>query len=139
MKKVQTKKGNNVVKAIAIGATVAAGAAAAYLLLGKDGKKNRKAIKGWAIKMKGEIIEKFEQAKDLTEPVYDKIIDEVSAKYAKIKDIDQKDIANLVKEARQNWKAMSGGSKAKKVVNKVKKVVAKKAEPMKKMVAKKSK
>ena len=38
---------------VGIGATVAALGAAAYILLGRDAKKNKKVIKGWVIKMKG--------------------------------------------------------------------------------------
>ena len=39
-------------------------------------------------KMKGDIIEKFEKTKDLTESTYHNIIDQVSAKYAKVKGVD---------------------------------------------------
>lgn len=46
-------------KKVAIGATIAAAGVAAYMLFGPDGKKNRKVVRGWAVKMKGEIIEKF--------------------------------------------------------------------------------
>ena len=47
-------------KVVAVGAGIAALSVAAYMLFGPNGKKNKKAIKGWAIKMKGEIIEKLE-------------------------------------------------------------------------------
>lgn len=65
---------------VGIGATVAALGAAAYVMFGPDAKKNKKVIRGWAIKMKGEIIEKLEDAKEISEPVYHNIIDSVSAK-----------------------------------------------------------
>lgn len=55
----------NVGKAVAVGAGIAALSAAAYVLFGPEGKKNRKVIRGWAIKMKGEVIEKLENAKRL--------------------------------------------------------------------------
>jgi hypothetical protein len=96
---------------IGVGAAVAAAAASAYLLWGPDGKKNRKAIRGWAVRMKGEIIEKFEEAKELTEPVYQSIIDEVQAKYAKMKGVDPKELQTLVADIRRHWKAVSAGSK----------------------------
>ncbi len=94
-------------------ASVAALSAAAYVLFGPDAKKNRKAIKGWAIKMKGEIIEKLEEAKDITEPVYHNIIDKVSAKYAKAKNIDQAELESLVTDVRKHWKTMTKSSKPK--------------------------
>ena len=58
------KKGLSAGAVVGIGATVAALGAAAYVLFGPEGKKNKKIIRGWAVKMKGEIIEKLEEAKE---------------------------------------------------------------------------
>ena len=113
MEKKNVKKGLSGGEMVGIGATVAALGAAAYVLFGPDGKKNKKAIKGWAIKMKGEIIEKLEEVKEVTEPVYHKIIDEVSSKYAKVKNIDQKDLKNTVAEVKKHWKSMVKDAKSK--------------------------
>lgn len=113
-KKNVSNKGISAGKVVGISATVAALGAAAYILFGPDGKKNKKAIKGWSIKMKGEIIEKLEQAKEITEPVYHKIIDEVSAKYAKVKNIDAKDVELAVAEVKKHWNTMMKDAKPKK-------------------------
>ena len=120
-KKKENKKGMSTGAVLGIGAGVAALAAASYVLFGKDGKKNRKAIKGWAVKMKGEIIEKLENAKDITEPVYHNIIDGVKAKYEKIKNIDQKDVDEVTKEIKKHWVAMVKDAKPKKKAKKVSK------------------
>jgi hypothetical protein len=113
-KKKENKKGMSTGAVLGIGAGVAALAAASYVLFGKDGKKNRKAIKGWAVKMKGEIIEKLEEAKEITEPVYHNIVDGVKAKYAKLKNIDQKDVDDVTKEIKKHWVLMVKDSKPKK-------------------------
>jgi hypothetical protein len=128
----KTKKGMSTGTMVGVGAAVAAAAASAYLLWGPDGKKNRKSIKGWAVKMKGEIIEKFEDVKELTEPVYQNIVDEVQAKYAKLKGVDPKELQELVADIRKHWKKVSVGAKKtkRKVVSKVK-AKAKKAAPKK--------
>lgn len=115
-KKKVSKKGLTGGEMVGIGATVAALGAAAYVLFGPDGKKNKKAIKGWAIKMKGEIIEKLEEAKEISEPVYHKIIDTVSAKYSKVKKIDAQDLELVVAEVKKHWKTMIKDSKPKKKV-----------------------
>jgi gas vesicle protein len=107
------KKGMSTGTMVGIGASVAAAVAAGYLLFGPDGKKNRKTVRGWAVKMKGEIIEKLEQAKEVTEPVYHKIVDEVAAKYAAVKGIDKEELEKFVAETRKHWKAMSGHKNAK--------------------------
>lgn len=107
MKKQQSKATVSTGAKIGIGATIAAAGVAAYLLFGKEGKKNRKVIRGWGVKMKGEIIEKFEKAKDITEPMYHTIVDQIQAKYAKIKDVDQAELAALVKDIKKHWKTIS--------------------------------
>ena len=102
-----------------IGAGVAALGAAAYLLFGPNSKKNQKALRGWAVKMKGEMIEKFEEAKDLTEPVYNNIVDKIEAKYAKVKNINPEELADLVKDIKKHWKSMVKEASGKKAVKKV--------------------
>lgn len=114
----KAKKGGEAGKALAVGAGVAAVSAAAYLLFGPEGKKNRKKVKGWAIKMKGEMIEKLENLQEVTEPVYHKVVDEVSAKYAKLKNIDEKDVAEAVNEVKKHWKTLVRDMKPKKKVAK---------------------
>ncbi|MDD3662684.1 MAG: YtxH domain-containing protein [Candidatus Pacebacteria bacterium] len=99
-------KGLSKGQAVGIGVGVAAASLAAYVLFGPDAKKNRKKIKGWAVKMKGEIIEKLEDAKEITEPVYHEIVDKIKDKYAKIKGIDQGDIEEVTKEVKKHWKSM---------------------------------
>jgi len=105
-KKEVKKKGVSAKTIIGVGAGVAALGAAAYILFGPNAKKNQKAIKGWAVKMKGEIIEKFEEAKELTEPVYNKIIDDAQARYSKFQNVDKKELELLVKDIKKHWKAI---------------------------------
>ncbi len=113
-------KGVSTKTIIGIGAGVAALSAAAYVLFGPNGKKNQKAIKGWTIKMKGEIIEKFENAKELTEPVYHNIVDNIQAKYAKLKNVDQQELEKVITEIKKHWKAIQkeAGTKKSKVTKK---------------------
>jgi len=105
-KEIKKKKGSVTKEVIGIGASVAALSAAAYMLFGPEGKKNRKIINNWAVKMRGEIIEKFEEAKEITEPVYNQIVDSVKEKYSKTKDINPEDLEKVVKEIKSNWKAL---------------------------------
>lgn len=117
-KKVTKTNKSSVGKVVAIGAGVAALSVAAYMLFGPNGKKNQKSLKGWAIKMKGEIIEKMEAVKEVTAPVYEKIVSEVAEKYAKLKHIDPKDLENEIASLKKHWKAMLK-STAKKTTKKV--------------------
>ncbi len=117
------KKGVTAGEVVGVGATIAALGAAAYVLFGPDAKKNKKKIKGWAVKMKGEIIEKLEEAKEVSEPVYHNVVDKVSEKYSKLKNIDSKEVEEAVAEIKKHWKAMvkDAKPKAKKKVVKAKK------------------
>ncbi|MFA5228536.1 MAG: YtxH domain-containing protein [Candidatus Paceibacterota bacterium] len=114
MPKKITPKKSSLGAAVGIGVGIAAATAAAYLLFGPDGKKNRKAISGWTIKMKGEIIEKFEKAKEVTEPIYHEIVDEVSKKYSKLKNIDKEDLEAVVDDLKNNWNKIVKDVKSKK-------------------------
>lgn len=116
---------NNVKVATTVGAGIAALSAAAYILFGPEGKKNRKKINGWTVKMKGEVIEKLESAKEITEPVYHDIVEKVSQKYAKLKNVDEAELALIVADIRKQWKHMVKDAKPKKKIAKkaVKKII----------------
>ncbi len=103
-------------------ALAAAAAAGIYFLYGSnDAKKNRKAVKGWTLKAKGEVLEKLENLKgELTEENYHKIVDSVTSKYKDRKE----DAEALVKDLKGHWKSIKkhvGGasSATKKTVKKV--------------------
>lgn len=109
-------------------ALAAAAAAGIYFLYGsKDAQKNRKAVKGWALKLKGEVLEKIEAVKgELTEENYHKIVDSVAAKYKDRKE----EVEDLKKDLKSHWKSIKkhvGGTQteAKKAVTSVKKTVKK--------------
>ena len=111
--------------AVGFAAGLAALAAGGYFIFGPQGAKNRKAIKGWTLKAKGEVLEKIEKLKEVTPEVYNKVIDDVTAKYAKVKGVDTSEIESIVQDARKYWKAMAGATKKKAVkkVTSVKKTV----------------
>lgn len=124
----------------AVGASVIAVAAASYFFFGPEGKKNRHALKGWMVKMKGEVIEKIEESKDMTEATYEKIVDAVAAKYAKAGKISEAEIRLFAGLLKQQWKGiLKAHNKMAAVKSSVKKVVATvKKEVKKPSVAKKS-
>lgn len=108
--------GSNVTKAVAIGAGVAALSAAAYLLFGPEGKKHRKDLQSWMVKMKADVMEKMEEAKELSEETYHGILDMVEAKYRSMKNVNGADLQKEVAELKKNWKNMKrkAGTKLKK-------------------------
>ena len=135
------KKNTDVGIVVGVAAGVAAIAAAGYFLFGPNGKNNRKVIKGWTVKMKGEVLEKIEKLKEITPVMYDTIIDEVAQKYAKLKHVNQEEIAIVTADLKKYWKVISRDVKAKqggakKKVTQAKKVVKKTVKKVAKTVAK---
>jgi len=100
------KPQHNVVGDVLGTALVIAAAAGAYFLYGaKDAKKNRKAVKSWALKAKADVLEKLEKAKEeLNEENYHKIVDGVMVKYNNLKDAHKDDIDEVTKELKGHWK-----------------------------------
>jgi hypothetical protein len=107
MKK-KTKSSSGAMKLFKIGAGLAGLAATAYFLMESKGKKEQTQVKSWAIKMKGDIIEKLESARNISEPVYHKIIDAVAAKYEKELKSSPEEIRELAQDLKKHWKTISG-------------------------------
>ncbi|MFA5131154.1 MAG: hypothetical protein WC467_01890 [Patescibacteria group bacterium] len=109
-----TKNGSGAMKLLILGASVA-GLAAAYFFLGPKKKKNLEDAKSWAIKMKGDVIEKIEQAREVSEPIYNDIIDSVAAKYEKEMKSTPQEIKALAQNLKTHWRAIDRAAKAKKI------------------------
>lgn len=113
--------------------TAVATAAGAYFLYGaKNATKNRKKVKGWMLKAKGEVLEGLEKAKNLDEKSYHDLIDNVMKKYRKMRVVSDKEAAELRRELKGHWKNLHKNvvalkpKKAKKKSTTKKKVVVKK-------------
>jgi len=107
----EAPKKSGVMKVAVVGATLAGIAAGAYFFFGPKGKKHQNQVKSWAIKMKGEVIEKLENAKDVSEETYHHIIDTVATKYAAGKYASQEEIQELAADLKKHWKALRAGVK----------------------------
>lgn len=144
----KTKKGGAKV-GMGIGLAAAAAAAGAYFFYGtKEAQKHRKKLRGWAVKMKGDVLDQIERLKDVDQEAYDKIINEASKTYSKLQGVSSKEVAEVAKELKSSWKKIHAEltcdekpkkkSAVKKRLAAKKKPVAKKAPAKKKPAAKKS-
>lgn len=105
-------KQKNGMSGAAIGAgLVAAAAIGAYFLAGKDGAKNRKAVRGWMLKAKGEVLEKLENLEVVSEEAYHKAVQEVTARYQNMKQVDPQEFAALMVEMKKYWGMIKRGAK----------------------------
>jgi hypothetical protein len=97
------KSNTNMVVGVGL-AAIAALAAGGYFLYGKDGAKNRKKIRSWMLKAKGEVLEGVEKMKNVSEAEYNMVVDKVASKYQAFKNVDPKEFADMVRELRGHWK-----------------------------------
>ncbi len=114
VKKTNKKVGRNIV----LVGIVAATAAASYFLYGPKGKENKEKLKGWMLKMKGEILEKLESLKEINKENYDKIINQVTEKYKKAKNISEKEVEQLAKKLKSYWSNIEKSKSPKKKATK---------------------
>ena len=131
---------------IGFGLTAAAvTAAGAYFLYGsKQSTQNRKKVKGWVLKAKGEVLEALEKAEAITEAEYKALVEAASGAYGTVKNATAGEVKDFKKEMGEHWNKLQKNTAMKKIVknaqvvakNVAKKVVSK--MPAKKVAAKKA-
>ncbi len=121
--------GNGEKMGIGVALTTAAMAAAGayFLYASPNAAKNRKKVKSWMLKARGEVLEVMEKAGKMTAEEYQAAVEQIAAGYAQVQNISKADISEFKKDMMANWQKISklaGG--AKKTVKKEAKKVAKK-------------
>ncbi len=125
---------------IGVGLTAAAVAAAgAYFLYGSDdAPQNRKKVKGWMLKAKGDVLQTLEKAEHMTEDQFHAVVDKVLTTYNKANDLSKKEMKDFKAEMLENWGGLvtSGIAKVLTAEQMAKKTAAKKAATKKTAVKK---
>jgi hypothetical protein len=96
-----TKTGKMMKAGIGMAALAAAGA---YFIYGKKGSRNRERIAGWALQLKGEVLEKMEKLKDLDQEGYCKLVDKTAERYGRVKRVSASDLKNIIADLKNAWK-----------------------------------
>jgi gas vesicle protein len=91
-------------KMIGAGIGLAALAAAAtYFLYGKRGTRNRAAVEGWALQLKGEVLEKMENLKDINQEAYNDLVEETAERYGRTKKVGAAELRHMVADLKNAW------------------------------------
>ncbi len=136
--KKSAKKGLSGGEKVGIGAALSAAAlaaAGAYFLYGSpNAAKNRKKVKSWSLKAKGEVLEAMEKAGKMTSEEYQALLDGVVAGYAQMKSASKADLNEFKKEMMTNWQkiAKQAGGAKKAATKSAKKAVKKAANKVEK-------
>jgi len=114
--------------------TALAAAASAYYFYGPKGRQHRKKIRGWSLKAKGEVLERVEQIKNIDKKQYAALVDQMAAKYKKLKSTNAKEVERLAQDLKRQWAAIEKdmAPKVKRSVSKVRKSVRKAVKVSKK-------
>ena len=130
-------------KAVAVGAGIAALAAAAagvYFMTGKNAK-NRKKVSAWAGKMQKDVVRELNKAQKASRDNYHKIVDQVAKNYKGLKNVSPAELALVAAQMKGHWASIQSEMKdaAKTVRRVVPKAVKSKARKIAvKRVAKKA-
>lgn len=116
---------------IGFGLTAAAvTAAGAYFLYGsKKATQNRKKVKGWMLKAKGEVLEGLEKAEAITEDEYRALVETASGAYGTVKNATAGEVKDFKKEMSEHWTKLEKSKAMKKILGAT--AVAKKPAPKK--------
>lgn len=112
-KRTTKKKESHAGEWTALGAAAVALGAVSYYFFGPGGKDHRKQAKGWMIKMKGEVVHRLENLKEVTEPIYHEIVDAVADEYTRTKLASRAEVAALAATMKRAWKPILGPTKKK--------------------------
>ncbi len=94
-------------KLIGAGIGLAALAAAGtYFLYGKRGAKNRETIAGWALQLKGQVLEKLEKMKHVNQKAYNEIVEETAEKFGRVKDVSAAELKVITSDLKNGWSAI---------------------------------
>lgn len=104
---------------VAIGATAAALGAGAYYLVGPDGKKHQRKAATLYAKIKKEVGSEIKRAKDVTAPVYNKVVDNVSRAYQDQYETHEKEIKAMAQKLKEEWKQTAAMAVARGAVKKL--------------------
>lgn len=106
-------------------AGLAAMALGAFYVYGQASAKQKRAVKSWALKARADVVDAIEKVPNITRPTYDRIVKEVSKKYAKAQKLGGAEAKRLERELRAGWGTVSKtvATHMKKTVRKAKKAV----------------
>jgi len=112
MKQTKMKQNSKIGVGVGLAAAAAAAAAGAYFLYGKNGAKNRKAVKGWMLKARGEVMDQMERLESVSEEKYRDIVDSVIKGYRSAKNASPAELAAAAAEMKSHWNSIKRSLKS---------------------------
>ena len=83
--------------------TAALAAAGACFQYGRKRPHHLQPIAGWALRLKGEVLEKMENASELDREIYDRLVDDAAARYARAGRVSASELKDLTADLKAAW------------------------------------
>lgn len=99
----KNRKGAGATVGLAAAALAAAAAGIYYFYGSEKAQKHRKAMKGWAVKAKGEVMQRLEKVRNLDRESYNNAVDKVLKRYRGMKDVGAAEVMALGRELKGHW------------------------------------
>ena len=87
--------------------TAAAAAIGTYILYGPGGERRRRELRGWIVKMKGEVLDEVERIAELNREKYEAVVDRDTERYSRLKVVGEKELKVLNKDLKHAWRAVA--------------------------------
>ncbi|MDP3543462.1 MAG: hypothetical protein Q8T11_13415 [Elusimicrobiota bacterium] len=78
-------------------------AAGTYFLYGKRGAKNRETVAGWALQVKGQVLEKMEKLKHVNQQTYNELIEETVERFGRVKNVSAAELKLITADLKSAW------------------------------------
>lgn len=91
-------------RTISAGARIAALAAAGhYFVYGRNGEEHPERITGWALQLKGEVLQGMAEMSGLDQGSYEELVDRTVRRYERVKKIRPYEARNITAELKHAW------------------------------------
>ena len=87
-------------KGIGLAALAAAGT---YFLYGKRGVNTRAKVAGWALQVKGEVLEKMANMKKVDRKAFHELVEETADRYGRVKRVSASELRHLTADLKGAW------------------------------------
>jgi gas vesicle protein len=89
-----------------------AAAAGAYFFYGSpNSSKNRKRVKGWMLKARGELMDQIEKHKEISEDKYYQLVDRIVGRYKNVKNATNQELKELEDDLKSSWTKIERAAK----------------------------
>ena len=78
-------------------------AAGNYFIHGRHAGENRIRIRGWALQLKGELLQQMEKLNKINQQSYNALVDKIARRYGRVKRANAYELKHITTELKNAW------------------------------------